>query len=160
MSANNSCHFVGRLIKDPETTTVNAGPNGFTKTNFVIAVDKRLSAGEKAKKAQGQDVKDATFVKIEATGKQADVIAQYFVKGKPISVNTRYDEYSFIDNKTQDKVYGHKFLLDDFGFVPSDSTAQQQNSGGQNNYQQNQAVNNNMSNDSYQYPVSDGDMPF
>lgn len=154
MPANNNCNFTGRLIKDPVLSSVGSGQNAFNKVNFTIAVDKRLSASERQRKNQGEDIKTAYFVPIEASGKSADVIAQYFTKGSGIIVRGYYDEYSYI-NQSQEKKYGHKFIMEDFAFPPSSPS---QNNAGAGNYQQNQQVNNNIDNNQYSVPADE--MPF
>lgn len=157
MPANNCSTFTGRLTKDPVLTTVGSGQNAFSKVNFTIAVDKRLSASEKQRKNQGEDIKTAYFVPVEASGKQADVIAQYFTKGSGIIVRAYYDEYNYTD-QTGNKKYGHKFIMEDFSFPPT-SAGQATNAGGGNgNYQQNQYVNNNIDNNQYAVPADE--MPF
>lgn len=156
MSANNNCNFLGRLTKDPIVTTVNAGGNSFNKANFSIAVDKKLSANERQRKKNGEDVKSAYFINMEASGKLADVIAQYFSKGSPIAIRGYYDEYSYTDSTSGDKRYGHKFIVEDFNFVPSDNS--QGGGGNSGNYQQNQNVSRIIDNN--QYSVSPDDMPF
>ena len=93
----------------------------------------------------------------EASGKQADVIAQYFTKGSGIIVRAYYDEYNYTD-QTGNKKYGHKFIMEDFSFPPT-SAGQSTNAGGGNgNYQQNQHVNNNIDNNQYAVPADE--MPF
>lgn len=161
MPANNSITFLGRVANDIKVTTIGTGQNAFNKVNFTIAVDRRLSKKEKQDKTQGIAVKGANFPPMEANGATADMISQYFSKGKPICVSAYYEDYSYVDNQTQQKKYGHKFIIESVNFVPSDATqGANGGNGGQNNHQQSQNQNTNNVGDYGDYQVSPEDMPF
>lgn len=92
----NSCNFIGRLGKDPETRYM---PNGDAVASFSIAV------GWKTKDKEG-----AEWVNITAFGKLAEICSQYLVKGSQVFIQGRMktDEYE----KDGIKRYSTKIVAD------------------------------------------------
>lgn len=79
--------LVGRLVKDPESTTVS----DTTKTFFPLAI-KRVF-----RKDNGSH--DADFVNIVAWGKLGEICQEYLCKGKPILVDGRLQVRSYEKNQ-------------------------------------------------------------
>lgn len=180
---DNSCKFIGRITRIDQPKVKQGGPNGqFTEVTFSIACRKRLSQADQNLKAQGQQVKDAYFVPLKASGANADNILKWFQVGDPIMVEAHYDEYSYPDTQNPGKnKYGHSFIIEEWGFVPGvtlkGSQQQQQGVAPQGQYQppmqqgyapqqnfqpqgqQNQDVNNNI-NANGQYQVAPNLIPF
>ncbi len=104
MSDMNLCIFQGNLTRDPESKTVNGKDGEITVVRFTIAVNASRAANAKA-----------VFVDCEAWGKDADTIAKFFTKGKPIRVLTEQmtDVY---DDKDGKKVYRTKHRVNPGGF--------------------------------------------
>jgi len=92
----NSCNFIGRLGKDPETRYM---PNGDAVVSFSIAV------GWKTKDKEG-----AEWVNITAFGKLAEICNKYLMKGSQVFIQGRMktDEYE----KDGIKRYSTKIVAD------------------------------------------------
>lgn len=134
----NLCKFTGRMVKDVQTQMVGQGQNQYPKVLFSLAVARPLTKEQKQAKANGQDVTDTDFVNFVATGSQANTVAQYFTKGKPMEVLASYQSYKKVD-ANGNSTYGHIFKVENIGFVPGDSS----NSNGGNNNNNNNAGNRN-----------------
>ena len=162
-NANNMCHFIGRFVKDPEYTTVGTGQNAFGKVRFTLAVDRVLTKKQREAKKNNEDVTTADFVQFEATGPTADLVQQYFVKGKPVIVTATFETYS-VDDKDNPgkKKYGYKFKVDSLAFVPKDTT--DGNSSGGNGNSGSKPSNNKPVKNTKQadddFEIDDGDIPF
>lgn len=118
LNIDNECRFVGRVVNDPELTYVGSGDKAFAKARFTLAADKGMTKAQKEKaKAEGKPTAD--FIPLVATGGQAEAIANYCKKGKPIQVVTAY--VSYVTEKDGVKTYGHNFEVVAFGFTQGDS---------------------------------------
>lgn len=168
----NLCQFTGRMVKDVQVQMVGQGQNQYAKVLFSLAVSRTLTKEQKQAKANGQDVIDTDFINFVATGSQANTIAQYFPKGKPMTIIASYQSY-----KKQDQhgntTYGHIFKVENIGFLPSDSSNNNgggnynngggnYNNGGNRNYNNGGGYNNNYNNNNNQdfFPVDDMETPF
>lgn len=94
----NRCLFQGNLTRDPE---LRYTPSGKAVVSFGVAV------------SEGKN--KTTFIDCDAWDQAAESIAQYFKKGKPIIVETRYKEDSW--EKDGQKRTKAKFIVDKFYFV-------------------------------------------
>lgn len=101
----------GRLTRDPEYVAADGDKSQYAR--FTVAVNR--SRG---------DVAD--FVDCVAFGRRADVIREYFVKGKEIRVQGRHecDPYTGRDGN---KRYPWTLKVDDFGFCGSKGDGSGQN---------------------------------
>lgn len=170
----NLCQFTGRMVKDVQVQMVGQGQNQYAKVLFSLAVARPLTKEQKQAKANGQDVVDTDFINFVATGNQANTIAQYFPKGKPMTVVASYQSYKKQD-QNGNTTYGHIFKVENIGFVPGDSSnnnggGNYNNNGGNrnynngggynnNNYNNNNRNNNNNNNQDF-FPVDDMETPF
>jgi len=77
---------MGNLTRDPQLKYL---PSQTPVAEFGVACNRKF------KSAQGQDREEVTFVDVAAFGKQAELINQYFTKGKPIFIEGRlkYDQW-------------------------------------------------------------------
>jgi len=137
MSATNLCNFIGRVASDIKSTQQNDGNGGtFTKVSFSFAVPKKLSAAQKQQNDQAkasnqpQPHKDASFVLCTASGKVAETISKWAVKGKPLSLLCELYSFPKQGAQNEDVI---AFNVVDMGFLPTDNTQNQGNS--QNQYQ-------------------------
>lgn len=73
MATFNSCHFIGRLGKDPDFTII---PSGTPVAKFSLAVD------------QGKD-KDPMWLNVVAWDKLAEIVEKYAVKGMQVFIQGR-----------------------------------------------------------------------
>ena len=182
----NLCQFTGRMVKDVQVQMVGQGQNQYAKVLFSLAVSRPLTKEQKQAKANGQDVVDTDFINFVATGSQANTIAQYFPKGKPMAVIASYQSYKKQD-QNGNTTYGHIFKVENIGFLPSDSSNNNgggnynngggnynngggnynnsgnrnyNNGGGYNNNNYNNSNNNNNNNNQDFFPVDDMETPF
>ena len=80
MSSFNRVILMGNLTRDPE---LRVTPQGTSVCKINVAVNKQIRMSDGG-------VKDETsFIDVDAFGRQADVIAKYFIKGRPILVEGR-----------------------------------------------------------------------
>lgn len=108
MASYNKVLLLGNLTRDPE---VRMTPKGTAVCQFGLAVNRRY------RDDQGQDHEETTFVDIEAWGKQADVIAKYCTKGRPLFVEGRLKLDSWEDKNTKEKRSKMKVVLENFQFI-------------------------------------------
>lgn len=103
----NLCILGGNLTRDPE---LRYTPNGKGVAEFGIAVNRvwTSEAGEKKE--------DVSFFDIQAWGRTAEVISQYFKKGNPILVTCRAKLEQWDDKNDGRKRSKIKFIVDSFQF--------------------------------------------
>ena len=101
---------MGRLTRDPE---MRYTPSGTAIANISLAVNRnwRNEAGELQE--------EVTFVIVDAFGKQAETIGQYFKKGNPIFLEGRLRQDQWEDKQTGQKRSQLKVVLENFRFLPS-----------------------------------------
>lgn len=137
---HNSCHFEGRITKDPIINTYNGNNNQpFKSAIFTLAVDRKMSKEQKA----APNAVTADFPSFKASGGMAEFIQNFGQIGRALSVDCHYEEYQTKDNSGQTQ-FRSIFVVDQIAFTISDSKALQeasqnnQNQGnqGNGNYQQ------------------------
>src|SRR5688572_19403756 len=108
MASFNKVILMGNLTRDPQMKYL---PSQTAVVEFGVACNRRF------KTANGEDREEVTFVDVTSFGKQAEVINQYFTKGKPIFIEGRlkYDQW-------EDKSGGGKrskltVVVDNFQFI-------------------------------------------
>jgi single-strand DNA-binding protein len=86
MSSFNKVMLMGNLTRDPQLKFL---PSQMQVCEFGIACNRKF------KTAAGEERDEVTFVDITAFGRTAEVINQYFTKGKPIFIEGRlkYDQW-------------------------------------------------------------------
>lgn len=102
----NKCMFFGRITRDVDLQ-FTAG-KGVAVAKFGIAVNRSV------KNEQGNY--EADFINCVAFGKQAELIAEHFVKGNQICLNGRLQTGSYF-NKEKVKVYTTDIVVEGFDFV-------------------------------------------
>jgi single-strand DNA-binding protein len=107
MSSYNKCILLGNLTRDPETRVT---PKGTTICQIGLAVNSSY------KDKDGNAKEEVTYVDVDCFGKQAEVIAKYMTKGKPILIDGRLKLDSWQD-KDGNKRTKLKVVLDSFTFV-------------------------------------------
>jgi single-strand DNA-binding protein len=93
----NSCSFIGRLGKDPETKFM---PSGEAVTNLSIAV------GWKTKEKEG-----AEWISLVAFGKLAEICGEYLKKGSQIYAQGRMRTRKWQDKEGRDR-YTTEVVMD------------------------------------------------
>ena len=108
MASFNKVLLMGNLTRDPQLKYL---PSQTAVVEFGIACNRKFRT------ANGEDREEVTFVDVTSFGKQAEVINQYFQKGKPIFIEGRlkYDQW-------EDKQGGGKrskltVVVENFQFV-------------------------------------------
>lgn len=106
MASFNKVILMGNLTRDPE---MRVTPNGHTICKLGLAVSRTYSTRE------GERREETTFVDIDAFGKQAEVIAKYMRKGRPIMLEGRlkFDQWES-DGQKRSKL---GVILENFQFV-------------------------------------------
>jgi single-strand DNA-binding protein len=108
MANFNRVILAGNLTRDPE---LRYTPKGTAIASFGIAINRKW------KSETGEAKEEVTFVDVEAWDRQAEVVAQYFKKGRPILVEGRlkYDQWE--DKNTHQKQSKLKVRLESFSFI-------------------------------------------
>src|SRR6187551_2699751 len=89
MPALNKVMLIGNLTRDPQLKQL---PSSTSLVEFGLATSRRFKTHD------GEEREDVCFVDCTAFGKQAEVIAQYCTKGKPIFIEGRL-KYDTWDDK-------------------------------------------------------------
>jgi len=108
MANFNKVILAGNLTRDPE---LRYSSKGMAICKFGLAVNRNWTneAGEKKE--------EATFVDIDAFGKQAEVIAQYLRKGQQFLVEGRLRLDQWDDKQTGQKRSKLGVVLEGFSFI-------------------------------------------
>ena len=101
---------MGNLTRDPE---MRYTPSGTAIANISLAVNRKWY--NEARELQ----EEVTFVIVDAFGKQAETIGQYFKKGNPILVEGYLRLDQWVDKQTGQKRSQLKVVLENFRFLPS-----------------------------------------
>lgn len=75
----NRVFLMGNITRDPE---LKHTPKGTAVASFGLAINRNFTV-------EGEKREETTFVDIEAWGRTAEVICEYFKKGKPIFIEGR-----------------------------------------------------------------------
>lgn len=119
MASFNKVILLGNLTRDPETR-VTAG--GLTIAKLGLAVSRTYTTKD------GDRKEETTFVDIDAFGKNAEVIAKYCRKGKPLMVEGRLklDQWESNDGQKRSKL---SVVLETFQFIPDGKRESRESSG-------------------------------
>jgi single-strand DNA-binding protein len=106
----NKVMLMGNLTRDPE---VKYTPKGTAIAQIGIAVNRTFpdSAGQKRE--------EVTFIDVEAFGKTAESLGEYFKKGMPIFVEGRLRLDSWDDKQSGQKRSKLKVSMESFQFLSS-----------------------------------------
>lgn len=110
MASFNRVILAGNLTRDPE---LRYTPKGTAIARLGLALNRAFTteAGEKRE--------EVTFVDVDAFGRQAEIIGQYFKKGRPILIEGRLRLDQWEDKNTQQKQSKLKVVLESFSFLDS-----------------------------------------
>jgi single-strand DNA-binding protein len=108
MANFNKVILAGNLTRDPE---LRYTPKGMAVVKMGMAINRTW------KSESGESKEEVTFVDIDAWGRQAEVIAQYFRKGRPILIEGRLKLDTWEDKNTHQKVSKLKVVLESFSFI-------------------------------------------
>lgn len=93
--------LMGNVVRDPELRTTNSGKN---VSSFTVAVNTKGNDG------------DADFIRCVAWEKTGELIAQYFVKGKPIIIDGYLATQKY--EKDGERRESTEVVVRDFYFLP------------------------------------------
>lgn len=127
MASYNKVILMGNLTRDPE---LRVTPKGTPVCQIGLAVN------EKFKDKDGNAREEVTFVDVDVFGRQAEVIAKYMSKGRPILVEgrLRLDSWETKEGEKRSKL---KVVLDNFQFVGSGQGRGDGDSGGGGGFEDN-----------------------
>lgn len=103
----NKAILYGNLTRDPE---LKALPSGGQVATFGVATNRTY------KDKNGQKQEQTEFHNVVAFGRTAEVIGQYFKKGRPIYVEGRIQTRSWEGKEDGKKQYRTEIVLDTFQF--------------------------------------------
>lgn len=103
----NKVMLYGNLTRDPELKSL---PSGSQVATFGVATNRSY------KDKDGQKQESTEFHNVVAFGRTAEVIGQYFQKGRPIFVDGRLQTRSWDDKETGKKNYRTEIVLENFQF--------------------------------------------
>jgi len=112
MASFNKVILMGNLTRDPELRSTSGGQS---VCKFSLAVS-RVYKGK-----DGEKKEETSFIDIEAWNRQAEVIAQYCTKGKPLMVEGRLKLDQWEDKQSGQKRSKLGVVLETFQFVGSRS---------------------------------------
>jgi single-strand DNA-binding protein len=110
MASFNKVILAGNLTRDPE---LRYTPKGLAIAKIGLAINRTW------KTESGETKEEVTFVDVDAFGRQAEVIAQYMRKGRPLLVEGRLRLDQWDDKQTGQKRSKLGVVLESFSFVDS-----------------------------------------
>lgn len=125
MANLNRVFLMGNLTRDPE---LRYAPSGLAIVTFSMAINREWTSKD------GEKKEEVCYVEVNAFGRTAEVIAEYFEKGKPIFVEGRlvFNQWEDKDGRKRSVL---KVAADSFQFIGG-------NGGGGQNHQKSNIPNN------------------
>ncbi len=111
--------LIGRLVRDPEIRYTNSQTPVCTAT---LAVD-RFTRGQ-----DGNNERQADFIRITIFGKQAETFSRFLTKGRQVAVEGRIQTGSY-QNQKGDTVYTTDVVVNRFDFIGNRGDNQSANGG-------------------------------
>lgn len=152
----NNCSFVGRLTRDPELRTTQAGKQICT---FAIAVDNPFKKNDRGEKG-------ADFFNVTVWGDRADAASRYLVKGQLVTISGRIEVRQYEDRDGNKRTSVDVVANDWRGYTKPGSARDQDDTGGyqQQRTYQGQGQGRSQQQHYQQQPAQDqdleGDLPF
>lgn len=106
----NKVMLMGNLTRDPE---LKYTPKGTALVNFGIAVNRNYSTDT------GEKREEVTFIDLEAWARTAEIIAEYFKKGRPIFIEGRLKLDTWDDKQSGQKRSKMRVIVESFEFLGS-----------------------------------------
>jgi single-strand DNA-binding protein len=110
MTGFNRVIIAGNLTRDPE---LRYTPKGTAVARLTLAINRTW------KSETGETKEEVNFVDVDAWARQAEVIAQYMKKGRPLLVEGRLKQDTWEDKNTHQKQTKLKVVLEGFTFIDS-----------------------------------------
>jgi len=115
MASFNKVILAGNLTRDPE---LRYTPKGTAVCRFGLAINRNWTS------ETGEKKEEVTFVDIDAFGRQAEVVAQYMKKGRPIMIEGRLKLDTWEDKQTNQKRSRLGVVLESFQFLDFNKSAE------------------------------------
>jgi len=112
----------GNLTRDPE---MRYTPKGTAIANISIAVNEVWNDD------QGEKHEKVHFFDVDVWGKRAEVVSQYFYKGKPILVTGKLKQETWDDKETGKPRSKIKIVMDSFDFCGDTKAGDQRQRNGE-----------------------------
>src|SRR5471032_1395936 len=106
----NKVMLMGNLTRDPE---IKYTPKGTAIANFGIAVNRVFTP------EGGEKREEVTFIDLEAFGRTAEIIGEYFKKGRPIFIEGRLKLDQWDDKTSGKKMSKLRVVVESFEFLGS-----------------------------------------
>jgi single-strand DNA-binding protein len=110
MANFNKVILAGNLTRDPE---LRYTPKGTAVAKITLAINRTWRS------ETGESKEEVTFVDVDAFGRTAENIGQYFKKGRPILVEGRLRYETWEDKQTNAKRSKLGVVLENFQFMDS-----------------------------------------
>ena len=110
MPSFNKVMMIGNLTRDPQVKNL---PSGVVLAEFGLAMSRKYRT------ASGEDKEEVCFVDCAAFGKQAETIAQWCRKGKPLFVEGRLKYDTWEDRLGGQKRHKLSVTVENFQFLGS-----------------------------------------
>jgi len=110
MANFNKVILAGNLTRDPE---LRYTPKGTAIARLGLAINRSWTS------ESGEKKEEVTFVDVDAFGKTAEIIGQYFKKGRPILMEGRLKYDTWEDKQTNQKRSKLGVILESFQFMDS-----------------------------------------
>lgn len=114
MASFNKVILAGNLTRDPE---LRYTPKGTAVARLGLAVNRSYTT------ETGERKEEVSFIDVDAFGRQAEVIAQYMKKGRPLLLEGRLKLDTWEDKNTKQKVSKLRVVLEGFTFIDSNRDA-------------------------------------
>jgi single-strand DNA-binding protein len=112
MASFNRVILAGNLTRDPE---LRYTPKGTAVSRITLAVNRTYQT------ETGERKEEVAFIDVDVWGRQAETIAQYMRKGRPLLVEGRLKLDTWEDKNTHQKQSKLKVVLESFAFIDSRS---------------------------------------
>jgi single-strand DNA-binding protein len=110
MANFNKVILAGNLTRDPE---LRYTPKGTAVARLTLAINRNYTT------ETGEKKEEVSFVDVDAWARQAEIIAQYMKKGRPLLVEGRLKQDTWEDKTTHQKQSKLKVVLEQFSFLDS-----------------------------------------
>jgi len=115
MANFNKVILAGNLTRDPE---LRYTPKGTAVARIGLAINRNWRT------ETGEQKEEVTFVDVDAFGKTAETIGQYFKKGRPILIEGRLRYETWEDKQTNQKRSKLGVVMEGFQFMDSGRAAE------------------------------------
>ncbi|MGP1272327.1 MAG: single-stranded DNA-binding protein [Phycisphaerales bacterium] len=149
MANFNKVFLLGNLTRDIELRHTSGNQ---AVANFGLAINRRFRT------QSGEDREETTYVDCESWGRQAEVMAQYLAKGRPVFIEGRLKLDTWQDKNDGSNRSKLRVVVENFQFI--DSGGGGGGGGGRGGGRGAQPASSGRADEGYGEPVSSDDIPF